>query len=92
MQVKVLFFGKLAEAANQRFGAHQVDKDHLIECPDSCSTVAELKQFLLQKQDALSLELNKANTVFAVNHQICQEDQAIQMHDEVAFMSPLSGG
>ena len=88
MQISVLFFGKLADAALDRFGKSSL----IIDCPESCKTLTDLRNYLSNKSDMLSDEINQPTILFSINQKICTPDQTIQSGDEVAFMSPLSGG
>lgn len=87
-QVTILFFGQLAEAANNRFSQTSI----LFDCPPSCKNIGDLRLYLCKKDDTLSQALSRPSTLLSVNQQICDPTQTISSGDEIAFMSPLSGG
>ncbi len=62
------------------------------ELPIEVSTVGELSQWLGQGDEALNEALNAKGNRIALNQAICDEDAVVKDGDEIAFMSPLSGG
>lgn len=78
----ILFFGRLSDAAQNISGAKPVgvvDTDSLIK-------------WLSDNQEGLGQELAKAGNRIAVNKVIVTDNTPLNNNDEVAFMSPLSGG
>ena len=80
MQLRVLFFGVLRD----RFGA----EERLEQFPGA--SVADL----LRYYRVIAPELGKMwdSIAVAVNQQYAQGPQALQDHDEVALLPPVSGG
>ena len=78
----IFFFGRLGDAA-QNISAVKpvgvVDTDSLIK-------------WLSDNNEVLGDELAKAGNRIAVNKVIVNDNTALNDNDEVAFMSPLSGG
>jgi molybdopterin converting factor small subunit len=81
--MRLLFFGKLKEiAAGRAFGP-----------PADVRTLGALKAWLMAADPALAAELGRAGVRVALN-QVIVTDLSLEFigEDEVAFMSPLSGG
>ena len=77
MEIKVLFFGVLAEVAQTRF-RHYRD---IISFSDLVHRITDEYP-----------EINHYNYRIAVNGEIVNEDPALVNMDEVAFMPPFAGG
>lgn len=90
--IHILFFGKLAEIAEQNIGNSELK----FELPDGKNSIilADLRKAITKNAPDLFEELNKTSNLCALNQELCQDNQnaAIKNGDEVAFMSPLSGG
>ena len=78
----ILFFGRLGDVSPSISNV----------LPDGVTDTDSLKTWLSQNNDALANELSKAGNRIAVNKTIIYENTALSNTDEVAFMSPLSGG
>lgn len=88
MTISILFFGKLADEAQNLMGQAQLDYPYTT----ATSSIATLCNTLIETYPGLQAELqNKAN-LYAVNQTQCHIDQALHDGDEVALMSPFSGG
>jgi len=98
MSIRVLFFGKLADTAQSEFDTTSIDVDETQLCKsDPCSnlsyiTVAELAQYISERSPKMGDAIKQVGNLYAVNQNLCKEDAEINDGDEVAFMSPLSGG
>ena len=80
--IKILFFGRLSDAAQPMS----------CELPIEVSTVGELSQWLGQRDETLNEALSAKGNRIALNQAICDENAVVKDGDEIAFMSPLSGG
>jgi len=78
----ILFFGRLSESSD-------TIKTHL---PSSVKTTDDLMAWLGDSNDALKQALAAPGNRISVNKTIIVEPMAISDADEIAFMSPLSGG
>lgn len=78
----ILFFGRLGDVSPTLSAA----------LPDGVTDTDSLKIWLSQNNEALANELSKAGNRIAVNKTIINKNTALSNTDEVAFMSPLSGG
>lgn len=87
--IKVLFFGRLSEIATQELGNCEID---FIPEKKGQLTLYELRQAITKNSITLAKELDKEGYLYAINQTICHSNQMINEGDEVAFMSPLSGG
>ncbi len=81
MQVRVLLFGSLREAA----GAKELS----VEIPERASVVA-LRALLASSQPAFDAVAGRLRV--AVNREFAAEDRLLADGDEVAFLPPVSGG
>jgi len=92
--IQVHFFGKLGELAIQELGESSIELGIASE-NDSISLLNVINQ-LSEKSQKLRKELNNPTNLCAVNQKITQwpsqDGLKINKGDEVAFMSPLSGG
>lgn len=81
--MRLLFFGKLKEIAAGR----------AFDPPADIRTLGALKEWLMAADPTLSAELSRAGVRVALN-QVIVTDLSLEFvnEDEVAFMSPLSGG
>jgi len=78
----ILFFGRLGDTA----------QNMSVPIPETVTDTDSLKVWLSQSNDALGQELAKIGNRIAVNKIIITENTILSDQDEVAFMSPLSGG
>ncbi len=78
----ILFFGRLGDVSPNISAA----------LPDGVSDTDSLKTWLSKNNEALATELSKTGNRIAVNKTIVNENTVLSNTDEVAFMSPLSGG
>jgi len=78
----ILFFGRLGDTA----------QNMSVPIPETVTDTDSLKSWLSQNNDALAQELAKIGNRIAVNKTIITENTVLSDQDEVAFMSPLSGG
>ena len=62
----------------------------LVSIYDTSISLKELRKYLEELYP--SLGLNNINFVFAVNKVICNEDMNVKTSDEIAIISPISGG
>lgn len=91
MSIRVLFFGKLADIAQDVLGSTSIEIDET-QSSNSLNTIAELAQHLAVLSPELGVEIKQTGNLHALNQSICKDDCEINIGDEVAFMSPLSGG
>jgi len=92
--VNILFFGQLADIAQQELGCNET---HIALSTKAMPTsIHQLCIEIGKKSSILSDELKKTGNLCAVNQHLCPintwNDNTINTDDEVAFMSPLSGG
>lgn len=80
--IEILFFGRLGDASEAM----------RIELPDAVSDTAALTVWLSKQNSGLAIELEKAGNRIAVNKTIITENTLLKDGDEIAYMSPLSGG
>lgn len=78
----ILFFGRLGDVSAN------------ISCqrPEGVCDTKSLTVWLSNRNDMLATELAKAGNRIAVNKTIVTQNTPLNDSDEVAFMSPLSGG
>ena len=80
--IKVLFFGSLSDAAQPLS----------CELPKDVNTVADLAFWLASNNPLLIHGLAAEGVRIAVNQTMTDKKALIKDGDEIAFMSPLSGG
>ncbi|MBL8551671.1 MAG: MoaD/ThiS family protein [Hyphomonadaceae bacterium] len=80
--MNILFFGRLKDIARGRTFAPPV---HL-------RTLGELRDWLAASDDLLGDALRAKGVKIALNQEIADPSRAYSPSDEIAFMSPLSGG
>lgn len=80
--VTILFFGRLSD----------VSETLTCALPHGVSTINALSNWLGEENAALREALLAKGNRIAVNQQIVAVDAPITDGDEIAFMSPLSGG
>ena len=82
-QTKVLLFGLLAERLGQA---------RTVVIPENGWTVSELRDALSGADPIASRALAASGVRAAVDHEIVGDDQRVYPHQEIAFISPVSGG
>ena len=80
--IEILFFGRLGD----------VSEAMRIDLPISVTDTAALTAWLSEQNSGLAIELEKAGNRIAVNKTIITENTPLKDDDEIAYMSPLSGG
>lgn len=80
--IEILFFGRLGDASETL----------RLQLPDRVSDTDGLTAWLSDKNTALAIELAKSGNRIAVNKTIINQNSLLSDGDEVAYMSPLSGG
>jgi len=80
--IEILFFGRLGDASETLRA----------DLPAGVSDTDSLTKWLSEQNSALGSELEKAGNRIAVNKTIISENSSIKKGDEIAYMSPLSGG
>ncbi len=81
---RILFFGKLADAAGGR------SRD--LALGEGSKTVSDLIETLGAGEAPLAEALNEKSVRFIVNEMVAGRDAAISDEDEIAFLPPVSGG
>ena len=80
--IEVLFFGRLGDASETL----------CMNLPDGVSDTEGLTKWLSAENARLGTELAKAGNRIAVNKTIISDNTPLKKGDEIAYMSPLSGG
>ena len=80
--IDILFFGRLGDASETL----------RLQLPDGVSDTDGLTAWLSEQNEVLGIELAKAGNRIAVNKVIIPKNSPLNEGDEVAYMSPLSGG
>ncbi len=80
--IEILFFGRLGDASETL----------RLELPQGVSDTEGLTAWLSAENEMLAAELEKAGNRIAVNKTIISENTPLKDGDEIAYMSPLSGG
>lgn len=90
--IHILFFGKLADIAERSLGSSETNYE--LTGDQSNIRLTDLRDSFTGSTPALAEELNKSSNLCAINQEMCTHlvDTIINDGDEVAFMSPLSGG
>ncbi len=81
--IKILFFGQLRE---------QLDTEQMNLDGFPGSTVADLKDALVQMGSDWQQKFSGASLLAAVNQTIVDEQASVRDGDEVAFFPPVTGG
>lgn len=93
MNINLLFFGKLAEDAQKHLDCSELSIDVPISKDASSSpSLADVINHLSELSPELGLAIQKQGNLLACNQTICKTNASIADGDEIAFMSPLSGG
>ena len=80
--MNILFFGRLRDLAGGRDFAP----------PAGVHTLGELRDWIASRDDALGEALNAKGVKIALNQEIVDASRTFTASDEIAFLSPLSGG
>jgi len=80
--IEILFFGRLGDASETL----------RVELPVGVKDTNGLTKWLSDQNSALASELSKAGNRIALNKTIISENTSLKNGDEIAYMSPLSGG
>ena len=80
--ITVLFFGRLGDASETLRMA----------LPKGVNDTDGLTTWLMENNSTLEIELKKAGNRIAVNKGIISQNTPLNEGDELAYMSPLSGG
>ena len=80
--IEILFFGRLGDASDTL----------RIDLPDDVIDSDGLTAWLSKLNPALETELKKTGNRIAINKAIVSENTSLEDGDEIAYMSPLSGG
>ncbi|MDP1540143.1 MAG: MoaD/ThiS family protein [Moraxellaceae bacterium] len=83
MSVQVLYFARYREAIGQG--------EEVIELNDDIHTLSDLRQVLLDRGPAWQI-LADPRLCCSRNQTLCQLDEPITDHDEVAFFPMVTGG
>lgn len=81
---RILFFGRIGDLAGCR--------EMHCEMPAEVTTLAALRTWLIEREPMLAEGILSPSIRVAVNQAFTPHDAPIQDPDEIAFMSPLSGG
>lgn len=81
--MKVLFFGRLGE---------QIGREIEVDLPAGGCSVADLRQLVAHENAAATDALARPGIRAAVDQAIVADDAWVKPGQEVAFLSPLSGG
>lgn len=80
--IEILFFGRLGNASETL----------RIALPEGVRDTDGLTSWLSKQNPALKIEIEKPGNRIAVNKAIIAENTSLKNGDEIAYMSPLSGG
>lgn len=78
----ILFFGRLSDAS----------RNLQLNLPESVKTTDDLVEWLGSSNAALKTQFESPGNRIAVNKEIIKASVSLSDTDEIAFMSPLSGG
>ena len=81
---RILFFGKLGEAAGGRARDWVIDEDQ--------ATIDDLVAAICVKEPVLGAALAEKSVRCIVNEMVSARDTAVSDEDEIAFLPPVSGG
>ena len=80
--IEILFFGRLGDASETL----------RVSLPYGVEDTESLTQWLSKQNSALGLELSRSGNRVAVNKKVIAQNTEVNEGDEIAYMSPLSGG
>jgi molybdopterin converting factor small subunit len=88
MSLKILFFGELGDSAQTAAGSVSIELDF----SDQTNSLNKLESFLGELHPELGKIFSRGDHLRSINQAIQNENAALHEGDEVAFMSPFSGG
>jgi len=88
VSLNILFFGELADAAKYCFGGENISFDF----DDKTNSLDQLEATLGSQHQALADIFSRKDHLRSVNQALTHTDMPLSDGDEVAFMSPFSGG
>lgn len=88
MSIRILFFGELADIAEQCFHAPEITRP----ADQAHTSLMALEETLAVEHPTLGSALKRGEHLRSVNQVMQHEDCALNNGDEVALMSPFSGG
>ncbi|MGB0906523.1 MAG: MoaD/ThiS family protein [Maricaulaceae bacterium] len=80
--IKILFFGRLSESSPEL----------TVKLPDAVTDLESLKAWLSAENTVLGQALARPGNRAAINQDMMTGNAPVNDGDEIAFMSPLSGG
>lgn len=84
MKIKLLYFGRPSE--NLKLS------DELVDVPAQLKTAGELLAWLRERGGIWAQELTESRVRCAINQEFSAWEATINVNDEVALFSPISGG
>jgi len=88
MSLQILFFGELADAARACYGTEKLNIDY----SESLSSLDKLEAALSREHKALEDLIGRKEHLRAVNQKMTRDNEPLSDGDEIALMSPFSGG
>ena len=88
MSIHVLFFGELGDTAQRSLGSASFN----VDANETNDTLSKLQEIFADKDTALADIFKRNEHLCAVNQEIQRQNLDLNDGDEVAFMSPFSGG
>lgn len=84
MKIKLLYFGRPSENLTL--------SDELVDVPAQVKTAGELLAWLRERGGIWAQELTESRVRCAINQEFAAWEATINVNDEVALFSPISGG
>lgn len=84
MKIKLLYFGRPSENLTL--------SDELVDVPAQVKTAGELLAWLRERGGIWAQELTESRVRCAINQEFSAWEATINVNDEVALFSPISGG
>jgi len=84
MKIKLLYFGRPSENLTL--------SDELVDVPSQVKTAGELLAWLRERGGIWAQELTESRVRCAINQELAAWEATINVNDEVALFSPISGG
>ena len=84
MKIKLLYFGRPSE--NLKLS------DELVDVPAQLKTAGELLAWLRERGGIWAQELTESRVRCAINQEFSAWEATINVNDEAALFSPISGG
>lgn len=88
MSIRILFFGELADIAEQCFQASEITRP----ADQAHASLITLEETLSVEHPTLGSALKRGEHLRSVNQVMQHQDCELNDGDEVALMSPFSGG